>query len=297
MIVKAQSELIISENFQTWEATEDTDDSKCSAGVTIQNENTGTLEILTEDGVKEIQVTLIKCAIAPECESRRVEDSGTPPTVDNLEGITTGWVMLNKLSDGKVETYTESLDTIGEFIFGPVPHIDSIRIGHSATGGNRGFRIYTSYDGIEWQRPTENEFWDGADCQRGDVNTVEIYESDIYIKITSGFKRSDSTSQYTRIHNIDVWGIPGVLTSNDVVAENEMLSVYPNPAKGVIKVDVADELANGKLQIIDVLGKTVYNCMLNQQKSTIDISKLHSGNYFVQVSNNKKTSVKQLIIK
>ncbi len=293
MGVNGQSTLIISENFQEWQATEDTDPSTCSAGVVIEDSITRSLTLTTSTGTVEIPVTLIKCGIAPECESRRIEDGGA--TV-NLPGVTTGWVLLNKLNGATIADYMTSTDTIGEFIFGPVPQIDSIRFAHSATGGNRGIRIYKSTDGVIWERASEDEFWDGADDQLGDVNTVAINETDVYIKFTSGFKQSDETSQYSRLHNIDVWGVPGVVNNIDET-KTDMLSIYPVPAKDFIIIKLAADAVNSTLQIIDVLGKTVYSGIVDKQTSRIDISNLKSGTYFIQIKHNGQKYVKQLMVK
>jgi hypothetical protein len=297
--VNGQSTLIISENFQAWEPTEDTNPDTCSRGVVLEYGITRELTLTTSTGTAQIPVTLYKCGIAPECESRRIEDGGA---MDNLPGVTKGWVLLNKLTNGSGGTITmdkvdESPDTLGEFIFGPVPQIDSIRFAHSATGGNRGIRIYKSADGITWERASEDEFWDGADCQLGDVNTVEINATNVYIKFTSGFKQSDQTSQYSRLHNIDVWGIPGVVNYVKNNIKDNMLNIYPVPAKDFIIIKLATEAINSELQIIDVAGKPVYRCVVDQQTSGIDISNLISGIYFIQITHNDKKYVKQLVVK
>ncbi|MBN2272971.1 MAG: T9SS type A sorting domain-containing protein [Bacteroidales bacterium] len=293
MSVNGQSTLIISEDFQDWEATEDTDPDKCSAGVVIEASLTRYLTLTVSSGTIEIPVTLIKCGIAPECESRRIEDGGA---TENLPGVTTGWVLLNKLDGYTIADYLESPDTIGEFIFGPVPHIDSIKFAHSATGGNRGIRIYKSSDGETWERATEDEFWDGDDSQLGDVNTVEINATDVYIKFTSGFKMSDETSQYSRLHNIDVWGIPGDVSYVNYT-ETDMLNVYPVPAKDIVVVELTEDVVNSELQIIDVLGKTVLSRVVDGQTLTLDISSLNSGMYFIQIIRNDEKHVKQLLVK
>ncbi|MBN1414893.1 MAG: T9SS type A sorting domain-containing protein [Bacteroidales bacterium] len=293
MSVNGQSTLIISEDFQDWEATEDTDPSTCSAGVVIEASLTRSLTLTVSSGTIEIPVTLIKCGIAPECESRRIEDGGA---TENLPGVTTGWVLLNKLDGYTISDYLTSPDTIGEFIFGPVPQIDSIRFAHSNTGGNRGIRIYKSSDGETWERASEDEFWDGDDCQLGDVNTVEINATDVYIKFTSGFKMSDETSQYSRLHNIDVWGIPGDVNYVNNT-EMDMLNIYPVPANDFIIVKLAADDVNSELQIIDVVGRTVYSRVVDRQTSSIDISNLKSGMYFIQITHNNEKYVKRLMVK
>ena len=300
--VNAQENLIISENFQMWDPTDDTDDSKCSAGVVLEYGITRELTLVTSTGIVEIPVTLYQCGIAPECESRRIEDGGA---TENLPGVTTGWVQLNKLTDGDTAVdikitmlnMEDSPDTLGEFIFGPVPQIDSIVFAHSCTGANRGIRIYKSADGETWENASpDDEFQDG-DSQLGSVHTVNINETDVYIKFTSGFRQADSTSQYSRLHNIDVWGTPGVLSSTKNLTEESKLSIYPVPAKDFIIIKLQDDATIGELQIIDVVGKTVYSSVVDRQSSRIDISNLNSGLYFIQITANNEKYVKKLLVK
>ncbi len=292
-----QSTLIISENFQGWEPTLDTDDTKCSAGVQHEYDITRNLRLVTTGDTVDLPVTLYKAGIAPECEARRVEDADPPGSVENLPGVTTGWVSLAKISDATIDDIEFSPDTIGEFIFGPVSQIDSMRFAHSATGGSRGIRVYFSSDGENWLRASEDEFWDGDDSQAGDVNSVEIMATDVYIKFASGFKQSDGTSQYSRLHNLDVWGIPGTISSNRSISkESNKLTIYPVPAKDYIYINLDAEASNSELQIIDVVGKTVYRDVY-QQESPLDISNLKSGLYFVKITNDQDSYVKQLLIK
>ncbi len=267
------STLIISEDFQTWDPTEDTNPDTCSKGVVLEYGITRELTLTTNTGTVEIPVTLYKCGIAPECESRRIEDGGA---TDNLPGVTTGWVLLNKLDGYTIDNYLTSPDTIGEFIFGPISQIDSIRFAHSATGSERGIRIYTSTDGEIWERPTDDEFWDGADCQLGDVNSVEINMTDVYIKFTSGFKQSDLSSQFTRLHNIEVWGIPGEPPAGIETQKVESLRIYP-VGEGMYHVDAGFTALN----IYSTSGSLVYSETGNN-RNIIDLSGLPKGIYIIQ---------------
>ena len=130
----AQSQKIIEENFQLWVPTEGTDTVDCES-FPHEIENFRSMELTTSGGTLPIEVTLIKCAISPDCNTKRVNRGDA---TENTEGVTTGFVSLSKAP--------EPTDTIGEFIFGPIPQIDSIQFSHSATGSNRGIRIYTSSD-------------------------------------------------------------------------------------------------------------------------------------------------------
>lgn len=287
-IANSQSTLIISENFQSWEPTEDTDESTCSAGVVMEASLTRTMTLTTQSGTTDITVSMIKCGIAPECDSRRVEDGGLP---ENPAGITRGWVLLNKLDGYTWDNFEESPDTIGEFIFGPIPQIDSIVMGHSATGSNRGIRVYKSDDGENWERATEDEFTDG-DSQAGVVHRVDIGATNVYIKFTSGFKQSDGTSQYTRLHNIDVYGIPGAGAGYIDNMKDPDIIFYYNSGSDLLMV-------NGKvnaINIYDCLGKVV-KTVQGEDITSVSMADLRSSLYIIEAFDHNQNRIVKKIIK
>ena len=257
------STLIINENFQEWEGTEDTDPTDCESGLVHEAENVRQMELTLDGGTVNIDVTLIKCGISPDCDTKRFERDGTPST----EGVTVGYVSLSKI--------VEETDTIGQFIFGPIHHIDSIRFGHSATGDNRGIRIYKSTDGETWERASEDEFYDSEDSQAGDVNTVVLDDTAVYIKFTSGIKKSDGTSQHSRLHNIEVWGIPGEMPSAIEPEKTEAFRIYPI-SSGLFQIE-GDIYV---LTLYSTAGIIMYSTRMNDTKS-IDLSALPKGIYIV----------------
>lgn len=289
--VLGQNELIIDENFQLWESTEDLKpDPEDSCWVVAQEDTVyRELDIVTSSGLEQTTVTMIKVRIAPDCDSRRQYDgSGT-----NTEGVTTGWVELNKLQGdyANINDWELSEDTIGQFIFGPIPQIDSIRFAHSNTGSQRGIRIYFSFDGENWERPTDDEFWDCDDCQAGAVNTVEIFESDVYIMFTSGFKQSDGTSQYSRLHNIEVWGKPGELDRTGI--HDRKVGSLNFVALGDNKYQIKGEIDN--IQLFNTLGGLVN--IVNANTDIIDLSPLSSGIYIFRATDKQGVEHIQKVFK
>jgi hypothetical protein len=68
-------------------------------------------------------------------------------------------------------------------------------------------------------------------------------------------------------------------------ANNEHLSIYPNPASNQIFVDLQGiEFAN--IEITDHFGHIVLKEILNGENTIFDVSKIPSGIYFVKVCNN-----------
>jgi len=282
--------LIIDENFQLWDPTEDLHADPLDSCWVVAQEDTvyREMDVVTSSGLEQITVTMIKVRIAPDCDSRRGYDGGA-----NTEGVTTGWVELNKLQDdyANVNDWELSADTIGQFIFGPIPQIDSIRFAHSATGSQRGIRIYFSFDGENWERPTDDEFWDCADCQAGAVNTVEIFESDVYIMFTSGFKMSDGTSQYSRLHNIEVWGTPGEIDRTGIHDKKVESLIFE--ALGDNKYQIKGEI--NKIQLFNTLGGIVD--IMSGDTDVLDLSPLTSGIYIIRATDKQGVEYMQKVFK
>ena len=78
---------------------------------------------------------------------------------------------------------------------------------------------------------------------------------------------------------------------SDYVAphENE-IKIYPNPAATTITVKLHDGFVKGEMKITNIAGKPVLTSVLESAKSTIDISGLPKGVYFLEVVTLKNVS-------
>lgn len=259
-----QSTKIIDEDFQDWDPTEDEVPDDCEDGLVHESDIVRTMNLVTSGGDVEIDVHMLKCGIAPECGSKRQSKGG-----ENGDGITDGYVELSK-----AET---EVDTIGELVFGPIPQVDSIRFGHSATGDNRGIRIYKSADGETWERATENEFFESDDSQAGDLRSVEINEENVYIKFTSGIDiDGEEVSQHSRLHNIEVFGEPGefIVGIADIqISELQVISL----GHGKFKLDGI----YSNVKVYNTVGKMVYTDT-DIENSIIDLGRLPNGIYIIK---------------
>jgi len=69
----------------------------------------------------------------------------------------------------------------------------------------------------------------------------------------------------------------------DEIEENNVdseISIYPNPAKDIVKILNNNNLAISSVEIIDLTGRTV---MSTEKTDEIDISELSEGQYFVKI--------------
>jgi len=77
----------------------------------------------------------------------------------------------------------------------------------------------------------------------------------------------------------------------------ETFKIYPNPAKnGIVNIK---NTTGTKINIFNMLGQKVYTSKIDGTFNilTLNLSELQSGMYFVQISDDSKTSVKKLILK
>ncbi|NLA23412.1 MAG: T9SS type A sorting domain-containing protein, partial [Bacteroidales bacterium] len=71
-------------------------------------------------------------------------------------------------------------------------------------------------------------------------------------------------------------------------------TIYPNPAKDILNINSKDNLKSVKLIAID--GKIVLNQDINNTSTTLDISTLPAGVYFLNLENENEIAIKKLII-
>lgn len=86
-------------------------------------------------------------------------------------------------------------------------------------------------------------------------------------------------------------------TSTDVtaLAAENRLSIYPNPAKDEISVDIALSGKNAVAGIYDVTGALVRSVNISNDHTTISIADLQSGMYFLETNYGSGTVVKRFI--
>jgi hypothetical protein len=108
---------------------------------------------------------------------------------------------------------------------------------------------------------------------------------------------SKSTTSYYRLKQIDYNGV--FAYSYIVNIDNSLLNqleIFPNPStNGVFEIKgIANEHIN-QIIVVDVLGKMVFS-ELNFLSSTIDLSLLKSGIYYLQINTAESTILKKIII-
>ncbi len=155
-------------------------------------------------------------------------------------------------------------------------------ITHTATG------TAATSDSILWQFkwtapsgtvPDSVTFYGAFNASNSNSGTTgdQIFTS------TSTFKK-DTTSPSTPT-------TPTTPTGVDEYSGNASIAVYPNPTSNVININSGDVDVLA-ISIVNASGNTVINTTAS---SSIDISSLQNGKYFVRVTTNEGTVTKQVI--
>ena len=96
-------------------------------------------------------------------------------------------------------------------------------------------------------------------------------------------------------------GVSGTSTFDfntlSVEEENELLglSLYPNPASDIVKIIVPNQIRDISIEVYDNAGKQI--AMPLSVDNTIDVSKLATGLYLINIYSNNIQTTKKLIVK
>jgi len=89
------------------------------------------------------------------------------------------------------------------------------------------------------------------------------------------------------------WGLPMIVSSEEIDAGTSAISIFPNPAKDYIKI-IADEPEDMIIRLVTLNGKEVLNAKLNPKNGTIDISRLSPGIYILSFNLNDRVFNKRI---
>ncbi len=102
------------------------------------------------------------------------------------------------------------------------------------------------------------------------------------------------------IHDIDsINVVAGVADYQNNIAD---VKLFPNPNNGVftVSVDMIADAKNTQLKLTDITGRVIYTELLNLHAGStslpINVAKLASGTYFLQLSNSQSSSVKKFVV-
>jgi hypothetical protein len=87
--------------------------------------------------------------------------------------------------------------------------------------------------------------------------------------------------------NINITGLNELDISN--------LSIYPNPTRGELNIEFANTEVS-TIQIINMIGETIYHFQNVDSKLTVDLSSMGQGVYFVRIDDGVKLTTRKIIL-
>lgn len=138
----------------------------------------------------------------------------------------------------------------------------------------------------------KDSYGDGMCCSYGNGNyTLTTTATGVILASGASFTSTDINSFCVGSTRMDI--------SSDINSDTTelSLSIYPNPVTGNDLNVITKNDNKSTYRIINTLGQVLMNGELNDIKSTINVSKLNSGVYFIVVKNNTSNTTKQFIKK
>ena len=117
-----------------------------------------------------------------------------------------------------------------------------------------------------------------------DVNTVRILSSATPAWI------GDSVAATMEVDNIEASTTLSVKT-----AKQADFSIYPNPSKSKLNINLANQGNDAKVEVYDVLGKRIFTQSLTNLHSTINASNWNAGVYLVKITSGTGTQMKRFV--
>jgi hypothetical protein len=129
-----------------------------------------------------------------------------------------------------------------------------------------------------------------------DSNNFRFYEIKVFVRswisivgLSFQIERLDSST-------IDYY-IDGGKNSLKSISNIPAFSVFPNPAKNNLQIDVVNLNGNSfETQITDLTGKIIYSKNLNANNNNVDVSALPKGMYFISFKNEDFNYTQKLIL-
>lgn len=125
--------------------------------------------------------------------------------------------------------------------------------------------------------------------------SLDVSLAFVYARAASGSNIASFCTLKDAVDSVTAWyktgGNTGMLESE---SKSLSFSLYPNPAKQSVMIEGV-ELKNATITIYDITGKQLKNLTMPQSNHIL-VGELHAGIYFVQVSSEKGTATKRLIV-
>ena len=122
---------------------------------------------------------------------------------------------------------------------------------------------------------------------------------DYEIPVVYGVPTADVLSQ------IDYYYLQGVgfsnlcfspVSTNELEIEAANIKVYPNPTNGLLNIDLNTLTEDVRIDVFNIVGQQVMSTQNARNLTTLDLSNVSNGVYFVRISNDEAVISKKVIV-
>lgn len=155
--------------------------------------------------------------------------------------------------------------------------------------------VYTGAEGEEY--PDSYFLLRMLDGQNYDYNVYDAHDNVILARSAYELRLYELPANaqgytITATFRYEEWGI------DDPIADFVGLKLAPNPATSSVKMNIQGVNGMVNCSIIDMSGRVVYNANVNAEaETTLNVSSMPAGAYFVRITNDSFSKVEKLIIK
>jgi hypothetical protein len=109
------------------------------------------------------------------------------------------------------------------------------------------------------------------------------------------FKHNTTTNGYDAFDNITLMGAPYKAAIENIMASNDAIILYPNPASNSININTAGMPAEKTISIYNTTAQVVYQAITNGQQVNLPIRNIPIGIYYILIY--EKSSGKRYVSK
>lgn len=178
----------------------------------------------------------------------------------------------------------------------------SYQLGHRQYNLNEFYRMWRPFNNTVTITPDSVYTWNFGDGT-GNFYTTTGMPNIAHTYATPGTYTGTLTAKYQKMADSGVKmqdamtavKNPAVCTGIQAFSGIEAVNVYPNPSTGF--VNIANLPSESNIEVVNMLGQSVYSSKASQGNFTADLSTLPNGSYFVKISSvNEKTKIVKLIL-
>lgn len=150
--------------------------------------------------------------------------------------------------------------------------------------GHRAYSFAPSVSNYSFYRWT---FGDGGNSNQASTEYQYTYDGPFTVTLTAR-NSAGCECQSTRIHNVLNMGVQDIASSG--------IRVYPNPATGLLNIDLPSKGGDMNVRLLDATGREVLSSALNGAQNSIRVDKLPAGLYQVVVTVDGVSSTTRVVV-